>query len=222
MNKLIRTKALSPPIRRRRFTLIEMLLVVTIALILMGLAIPAFNAMNKHQKSSAAGRLVVGKLKSTRSQAITKNEYVAMLAPIDNDLPEDYHMRSLRLCAVTKSGNSYFFKRWLPKEEWHFLPKGTVVSEIDQDRGWDEEEDDDTCHEVDDVPMGQVDLAEVDGVRAVIFKPSGEIAGLQQYVTIDEGVYQSETFMDTTPDTNGDNIEIDQYTGRVAYESQEQ
>lgn len=72
-------KRTTPSIRLTGFTLIELLLVVAIALIAAGIAVPLFSRSFQGSQLRAATRQIVMTAKYTRSMAVLKQRYMAVL-----------------------------------------------------------------------------------------------------------------------------------------------
>ena len=194
---------------RSRFTLVELLAVMVIMVIIMGIAIPAFDKLTLGTGVDAAARMVGSQLRLTRQHAITKRKIVGLLLPRSEiTSPGNVSYAAFRACEVDSTGA---FVEWIQDAKWEYLPTGTIIAEADQDSGIDAAgPDDDSPTLVSGVPDSSGD------VRAVVFRPTGRIMGLQKIVTIAEGVYQGGPQLKN--DANILNITVDQYTGRVSFE----
>ncbi len=197
------------------YTLVEILTVLVIVAILAVVVIPAFQRMIKGQSVDIAAKNISSKLKAVRAHAINNRFYTALLFP-QKDLPEEFLYRSYRACVVDSGKN---FERWLPGEKWSFLPVGASVLQIDNSPAFD-----DTVSgyvEVDGVNCSDIGgLSSVDDVLAIIFTPSGKHCGQQQYLFIDEATYTGigiPPYIRTNPDSVGEEVTVDSYTGRVSY-----
>jgi type II secretory pathway pseudopilin PulG len=235
-SKVIMTKS--------NFTLVEVLAVMGLMAILLFMALPAFEKIAKGNGVEIAARTLSGKLGAARGYAINNRQYVAVLMPTD-DLPDTYLYRSYKLCVVSKTSSSvttgtspnkitvttFMFERWLPSENWGFLPTGAAINHIgitdsatklsphslgSSSNNWAAST---AREEVDGVKLYDIKPSyAVDNVRAIVFKPNGKLAGAgeSRYVAVSESTY-SGTILATTNQKNWIDITIDQYTGRVTY-----
>ena len=121
----------------RRFTLIEMLIVVGIASLLFALLGPAFTRMTQSNAvEQHASGLKLG-MERARALAVSQRRYVAMLLPdeITGDANIDkFRHGGYRLAFVTQdvsniptaidSSNGFSFDSWIAEEEWRNSGKG--------------------------------------------------------------------------------------------------
>jgi type II secretory pathway pseudopilin PulG len=215
---------------KKNFTLVEILVVMGLMAILLFIALPSFEKLVKGSGVEIAARNLSSKLGAARGYAINNRRYVAVLMP-DANLPNDYLFRSYRLCIVSTSGtaNVFNFSRWIPSENWGFLPTGAAICHIN-----------DNPHPVGSgsdwalFPLvypfasegvANVKLPELPGyalvpgnVRAVVFRPNGKLAGPggSRYVAVSESTYSGITLLPTNRN-NWIDITIDKFTGRVTY-----
>ena len=229
-------------ITKSNFTLVEILAVMGLMAILLFMALPAFEKIAKGNGVEIAARTLSGKLGAARGYAINNRQYVAVLMPAA-DLPDPYLYRSYKLCVVSKTSSSvttgtppvkvttFTFERWLPSENWGFLPTGAAINHIgitdsatklsphspgSSSNNWAAST---AREEVDGVKLYDIKPSySVDNVRAIVFKPNGKLAGAgeSRYVAVSESTY-SGTILATTNQKNWIDITIDQYTGRVTY-----
>jgi hypothetical protein len=149
---------------------------------------------------------------------------------------------AFRAAVITDGpAGSYVFQEWMPRSEWSYVPTGTAIMEADNDGGISNgsptnaanltlRPTHNTYTTVNDVDLRTLsttgnDLANVDGVRAVVFSPSGRLLGSTSCITVGQAVYQtanndwvirdpvSATFNHST--ANQLDIRIGLYTGRV-------
>ena len=209
------------------FTLVEILVVLGLMAILLFMALPAFEKIAKGGGVEVAARNLSSKLGAARGYAINNRQYVAVLMP-DANLPNDYLFRSYKLCVVSPRApatNVFDFNRWLPSENWGFLPAGAAINHINNQvhagnsGTWAAF----TCERVDNVKLHEISSSydDTDNVRAIVFKPNGKLAEASgssesRYVAVSESTY-SGTILVSTNQKNWIDITIDQYTGRVNY-----
>lgn len=219
---------------RRNFTLVEILVVLGLMAILLFIALPAFEKLAKGSGVELAARNLTSKLGMARGYAITTRQYVAVLMPTATTspkLPNDYIFKGYKLCVVSGTTSPFTFKRWLPSENWEFLPNGTAINHINNNPhavGSDSNStalSDGWTTALLEVVNG-VDFSEITGyttvstVRAIVFRPTGKMAvNANRYVAVSESTY-SGTDLIATNKKNWIDITIDQFTGRVSYGSQ--
>jgi len=111
-----------PPCRRR-FTLIEVLVVIGIAGLLLTLMGPAFNRMTRgNDVESHASGLKLG-MERASSLAASSRRYVAVMLPYgisnESDPLYNYQRGGYRLAYVSQNGSGvYTLDSWLPGSEW--------------------------------------------------------------------------------------------------------
>ncbi len=210
---------------RRPFTLIEILTVVTITIMLMMLAMPAFEKMTIGTGVDAAARAVGAQIRLARQYAITNREYVAVLLPgaagSATEL-EDKEYSAFRCCVVD---SNRVFQDWIPNTKWEFIPAGAIVAEVDSDKetintGYTPA--DGTYTTVTAIDEDGDSITDYSGVRAIVFAPSGKISGVGvvgMFVTIIEGAVPSPNSAPIIRNIENHNfLHVDYYTGRVSYE----
>ena len=72
-----------PKIRSRGFTLIELMITVSIAAILMMVAVPSFTAYRRNAELTSVANKVVGSINAARGEAL-KRGMTAFIVPLDN------------------------------------------------------------------------------------------------------------------------------------------
>jgi type II secretory pathway pseudopilin PulG len=224
------------------FTLLELLMVIVIVSFMMLMVMASFQEMTKGQAVNIATRNLAGKMILARSFAINNRQYVAILIPQcggypSSGVPSQYYNRSYRACIVGKNGSNYYFKRWIPGENWDFTPTGIAILEVDSDEGVSTTSGKLTPANTSPTTVSPLPLpalppnrgincsdiggdSAVTGCAAIVFKPSGKSTGAK-YIEIGEGVYSggSVSLIMTNPSPNAYlTINIHQHTGRVAYE----
>lgn len=124
----------------RRFSLVELLVVLGIMALLMTLGLPAFNELLQGDAAQRGARQLSTAMAQARSLAASQRRYVALLLP-DNTQPwnavlEDPYYgpagRCYRLCFVTKDGENYVFDDWGSSSDWKELTGGALLTQIDR------------------------------------------------------------------------------------------
>ncbi|WP_024462543.1 GspH/FimT family pseudopilin [Marinimicrobium sp. LS-A18] len=70
----------STPTRQPGFTLIELMVTLAVLAIVLGIAIPSFNAMIRNNQSLALGDELISTLNFTRSEAVKRSDIVTLCA----------------------------------------------------------------------------------------------------------------------------------------------
>lgn len=117
--------------KKSHFTIIELLLVISIAGVMLSVAVPAFSRMIKGSASGIAVRELMGKINAARSYAISNGTYVALVFPGKSgdtlDFQKRFGYRAYRVCEVAPDGTGYRFLRWIPGENWQYFPGGILL-----------------------------------------------------------------------------------------------
>ncbi len=194
----------------RRFTLLEMLLAMVVAVILLTLAVPVFSRLTSGTAVESASRMLAADMRFARQYSIGQREYVAVLLPAAQGSVTERRFSSSRLCVVDGKDR---FVRWLEDSKWTLFPSGAVVAEVDDTAGLNGNGTDQT-ETVTNLPS---DFGGDGTCRAVIFrKGAGRLVSGGRHVHLVEGAApggQSVLFKNRN---NYVDIEVDQYTGRVA------
>lgn len=206
--------------KTRRFSLIEILVVVSITFLLMMLALPAFEKITVGTGVDAAARAVGAQLRLARQYAITNRQYVAVLLPAQNFDDTNSRYVSFRTCIVDNPGSdpTASFDSWIPNTKWEFVPSGGVLAQLRHQSagGYDTLQTPPA-----DVPGKRVDNVDndsgEDNIRAIIFAPTGKVLGNTQILIVAEGANTGGALL-IRNDDNTINLIIDTYTGRVSYE----
>lgn len=202
--------------RKNRFTLIEMLVVLVISGILLGLAIPAFEKLTVGSGVDAASRMVGGTLRLTRQYAIVHRQRIALLIPqVAETNGTARQFTQFRACEVTAGGQ---WVAWIPNTKWETLPVGAIVASVGTAENA-------ASSGVPTDPPADFSPALVtgvpgfaSGVRAVLFRPNGALVGdVSRYVWIAEGFPASTTAAKVRNVKNVTALLVNQYTGRTEY-----
>lgn len=202
--------------RRRDYTLIEMMVVLVIVAIIMGMGW----SMLKISEGSAvdAGASHLGaQLRLTRQYAVAKREYVALLIPTtanaNNSSVTDPAERakfsngSIRACIVTPPvsvGSDFTFSSYIDGDAWTYLPSGVEV-----------EDTYDSNMACDNVPLMKAS-DNVDDVRCVVFRPSGQV----YYTSTSQSIkiLRQTLGVATSDAANSITITVNWVTGKVKYQ----
>lgn len=208
---------------KKSFSLIELLCVIAIAAVLMAVVVPAFFNMIRGQGVEIATREIGSKLKAVRTYAISQRQYVALvfIASESTTNNDRYCYKSCRPCKVSYqlSDETWQWQSWVPDEKWDILPIGVVVRSLDTSLAATAGTFIDTkSNKVEAVKDSNV-FSAASRLSAIIFKPTGEIAGNRIYVTVGQGSYQNSS-LQTQNASNSATITVDQYTGRISYGNQ--
>lgn len=224
--------------KRRPYTLIELLAVIAIMALLMLIALPNLPKIARGAGADVAAVNIYNYLSLCRDYAITNRQYVAVVmpqadvngtpSPAGKKIPDTCYNAAYRACIVNNlSGSTADFVRWVPNETWQYLPTGSLILELD-DSNSDApipNPSNGTTTTINNVDFDDVrphgttasSYQDVDTIPAILFKPTGR-AGGQRYVEIGEGQYQGGSLTITNRDPAAYiTVTVDQYTGRVSY-----
>ena len=209
----------------KKFTLIELILVIVIMGMLFGLALPAFSKMAIGSGVEAGLRVFSAHLSEAKQVALTEHTYVAIIIPDDSDLGVDNKncFNAYRMCKVRREGeNDFTFLEWFDDSSWSFVPNGSYikitkgdcyvkVSSLTDRSG-------STLRPLETIDPDNNTRSEV---RAIILQPNGLplilSAGNAPEIKIGEGywdVVDPETMADKKGNKNFFSITLNQYSGR--------
>jgi len=123
----------SPSVCRRGFSLIEMLVVVSIVVMLLALATPALTRTLQASRLSAAGEAMMGSIAEAQQTALTANTPVDMrFFSFIEDLDQAPVYHSYQLFKITQStqgggGNSTVTEKVVPVGNLIRLPEGVII-----------------------------------------------------------------------------------------------
>ena len=214
--------------RKKRYTLVEMLVVIAVMALLLTVATPAFNRIAKGNSLSIATRTLGGKINACRAYAVEKRCHVALLfLQMGDEVPDVYFNNSYRPCMVVNNNGNFSFLSWIEGEEWQSFPDGVIIPEANSNF----EIDSGTLHSVSDVPVGSIQDTPVDDMnkkitleRAILFQPDGQIysSGKEHIIRITEGRYDSDSGEFIATNLNDGKViyrtlTVSPFTGRVLY-----
>ena len=121
--------------RRRGFTLVELLVVVSLMSLLLALGMPAFSRMARGNQVEECARSIKLGLEQAQLRAASERRYVAVIFPNGSDSDVSADLRRYRLggfrCAyvVKDSSNNYTFRQWLDPA-WRNAPNGAILTKV--------------------------------------------------------------------------------------------
>jgi prepilin-type N-terminal cleavage/methylation domain-containing protein len=207
-------------LRRRAFTLIEMMVVLVIASVLTGMAVYGYQTIGRNVVASS-GRQVNAQLRLCRSYAVAKREYVALLLPdgadmqaadmqlatnlnvsadVESALRDQYGNEGMRPCIVTISGGTITFQEYIKGGEWQFVNQGVSILPDATE----------TCVNV-AFPESSGSTMAMD-MKCIIFKPTGQLNNAGT-ITID--VRRDD--LGATQQDNTTKLSLNWLTGKVSY-----
>jgi hypothetical protein len=221
--------------RGPRFSLVELVVVISIAAALMVLALPAFNSMITGAGVPAGARNAATLMSLGRSYAMAKRRHVAVVMPgpeTSNGLRLEDNFRVLRLAYVDYDGTDLDFSEWVEDSSWLFMPKGVAIMEADADVGiqdsvtYDKIPEENNMTEVDAVNLGGPlgGGLSVNDVRAVVFTPTGKVRGDSLFVTVGEAIHTGNWNVvrpasepKNKSSANQMTLELNRFTGTVTF-----
>jgi len=205
---------------KNKFSLIELLAVLIITSIIIGIALPSMNTMMRGKSVDQATRTLGSTFKALRSYAITHRQYVALIIPADIESlekpPFEYLNKSYRPCVVTNSNGIFTFDYWISNEKWEFLPTGTAILDIDNTSKYDHGYFS-SANEILSVNYSDIDSSKPScDAKGIVFKSTGKTVGETKFIVVGN----SNILLDTTSvKDNQIDIVIDEFTGRISYDS---
>jgi uncharacterized protein (TIGR02596 family) len=198
------------PGRQRGFSLVELIVVISVIVIVMTLLVPAFGTLGRASRLNTGIASVVDELNLARQTALSKNRAVEVRfyhlpGPVDPVLA----YRSIRTLISDESGATY-----LPLSPLKALPTGIVVLE---DKTFSTLLSDETrppvTTDVEDLPD-----AKTTHYKSIRFRPTGGVE-LATYAGNDTWFLSIKNERDPTftdrPADNYTTIQLDPITGRV-------
>ncbi|MDD5728562.1 MAG: hypothetical protein PHV59_08370 [Victivallales bacterium] len=184
---------------RHHYTIVELLVVLAVVGILTGITVSGIQGALGRQGAAAAVRTLGNKISLTRSFAVSRNRYVALLLPDSTSLnsrldgasashnpiasgntggfDDSYLFTKTRLCYVTKdtsvSPNVYNFDRWVEGYEWQELPSKTVAFIVSEST---------TPEDSNSASVLKIDADSSKKSSAVIFKPAGALVDARDVI----------------------------------------
>ena len=188
MNKILKT---------RRYTIVEILVVIGLMAILMGIASAGISAITAKRGINGGVSIVSSQINLARSIAVSKTRYVALLIPsppYSGNMPAlDTKLKPLscthmRLCYVRRSSDvqgaghsdecveDFVFDEWIEDYGWTKLPTKVCVNLIDGEDDASIESPDKPSYHAEDIGKVEIEAGEVN-CAGIIFSPSGRLTG---------------------------------------------
>lgn len=221
-------------LRIRSFTLVEMLVVLSIIGVMLSVSLPAFSRLMAGQGVTGGARELGGMLRMTQAYAIGNNRYAALIIPgnqtsLTSIVPNSHKFRCYRPCVIQYNSTSETctFVNWVPNTKWEFLPDRTLVFYASTLNTTDSttKETFTNGKAINDVDFSDissvsgansVDISETSG--AIVFKPDGSSFGYSPIQTIiGQGTYNNGTSTRTST-VDKITISVNPYTGRLSYD----
>ena len=162
----------------RRFTLIELIMVMGVMVLLAVVAMPAYSSLFSGRKTTLAANILNGAVIEARTHAVSNKVYTALVFVKDGN-----GYKSFRLAEVyhnTETDNGYLWRRWAPDSSFVLLPENTMVPATNNDFGTTSGGSEGKVGsgappKVTNLTNSGVNASAAD--RAIIFKPNGQLAG---------------------------------------------
>ena len=115
--------------KRHGFTILELLLVLGLSAAMMTIAVPAFYRTMRGSATGNAARELMGKISAARAYAASSRTDVAIVFPRNesSNISDTLKYSAYRVCEVDISGGNITFRRWVPGDNWTYLPSGVVI-----------------------------------------------------------------------------------------------
>ncbi len=167
---------------REGFTLVELLIVISVIAVMTLIAVPAFQDIGRGSKMNGAVRELYATLNLARQWAITHRENTYVVFPDDfngmyGGLSTNEHKKALRSYAVYTEGKGYV-------TEWRFLPAGIYFIDTNNSDNddWRNEFEDEILPgkdvfrigSVEQIPFPDSDSPDQD-VNCLVFEPTGSL-----------------------------------------------
>lgn len=114
--------------KKHEFTILELLLVLGLSAAMLTIAVPAFYRTMRGSATGNAARELMGKISAARAYAASNRTDVAIVFPRnETNVANPLKYSAYRVCEVDISGSTITFKRWVPGDNWTYLPNGVVI-----------------------------------------------------------------------------------------------
>lgn len=203
----------------RRYSLTELVVVMAIVILLLAVTGPAFNAIFKGNAINSTANDLGGIINATRSYAIEKRCYTALVFPqrselVSKDVPEKYFNASYRPCIVYKDGTTMKFLSWIDGQPWKLFHVGIIIP----DAG-DNFENGTT---IQDVPLDDISTSasspKANVARALVFTSTGQFDKRNNVaIRLAEGLYNDGSFVSTNKAGNYSTLTVHFFNGRTVY-----
>ena len=210
---------------------------LVLGMIIITMTVATYRKLVTSNLVDSAAQLVGSQLLRARQLALAKRRHTALLMPGPNSTIKDKNRySSLRVAYINHDSGVYTFDGWPRTGQWLFTRGTCRIMEADADIGIkdtgnpEKNPKDDNFTQVDDVDLtGLGGGAQVDDVRAIVFRPSGRVRGDTRFITIGESVFVAGKWRIINPDNQSTNVssanqitlEVNRFTGGVRYRKPE-
>ena len=225
-------------IRKIRFTLVELLLVMGLMGLMVTLALPAFSRMTGNNKVDIMTSNVKTALEQGQSTAVSRNCYIAVVFPISSNKSDvkEFNFGGYRLAEVeptdtadsetdangvtTETSSKYKFVRWI-SESYMNIPEGAMMVATKSGKftvapeGVKSGNFGDLLSLAGTTGSGNAGSS-LAGCKVIIFKSTGECVNSNMYICI---ASVNEDSMTVPNEYDFRQIFLNQFTGRVDYVS---
>ena len=149
-------------IRRKSFTLVEVLVVVAIATLLFGLVLPAFEKLVTGNSTVNTTNRFKQVAEQARSRALSTRKYVAVVIDSEGIRPNSGGHQAIRCCYVQLNGSDFEFTQWVPDLQWSVFDRGALYLGCGDDSDFEPAKG---GTELEDIPHGELKKIKISASR---------------------------------------------------------
>ena len=149
-------------IRRKSFTLVEVLVVVAIATLLFGLVLPAFEKLVTGNSTVNTTNRFKQVAEQARSRALSTRKYVAVVIDSEGIRPNSGGYQAIRCCYVQLNGSDFEFTQWVPDLQWSVFDRGALYLGCGDDSDFEPAKG---GTELEDIPHGELKKIKISASR---------------------------------------------------------